>query len=141
MGQAPGGRFVLHGRRELRLSSADGFLPVSTRTWLQVVGASTLHVVDTDTLIKQDLTWSSLEHFHRLVLDCIVSNLKQTRKAEVIHLKDKAELDQRVVGMRFLAWPLCWKSRAIWPRLRPYQHSWVRSEENRFLAWCRMTRC
>ena len=85
-------------RRELRLSSADGFLPVSTRTWLQSVGASTLQVVDTTTLIRQDPTWSSLKRFHRLVLDCIVSNLKQTRRAEVKRLKDKAELDQRVVG-------------------------------------------
>jgi len=84
--------------RELRLNSADGFLPVSTRTWLQPVSASTLRVVDTTTLIRQDPTWSSLERFHRLVLDCIVSNLKQTRRAEVKRLRDKAELDQRVVG-------------------------------------------
>ena len=86
------------GRRELRLSSADGFLPVSTRTWLQSVSASTLRVVDTGLSSEQDPTWSSLEHFHRLVLNCIVSNLKQTRRAEVKRLKDKAELDQRVVG-------------------------------------------
>ncbi len=86
------------GRRELRLNSVDDFLPVSTRTWLQVVSASTLRVVDTTTLIREDPTWSSLERFHRLVLDCIVSNLRQTRGAEVKRLKDKAELDQRVVG-------------------------------------------
>ncbi len=86
------------GRRELRLNGADGFLPVSTRTWLQVVSASTLQVVDTTTLIEKDPTWSSLERFHRLVFNCIASNLKQTKRAEVKRLKDKAELDERVVG-------------------------------------------
>ena len=91
------GNSMLHGCHKLSVQDASGFLPVCKYTWLQAIEPSTLHVIDTETFVRQEKEWSALDRFHSLVQVCLDRIVGQEKKAERTHLRQKAASDQRIL--------------------------------------------
>jgi len=79
----------------------DAFFPMSNHTWLQSVSDSKLCTVDTETFIREDPSWSGLDRFHKLVVDCVKFNVTQAEQAERQRLQNKADADRLVVENAF----------------------------------------
>jgi ATP-binding cassette subfamily C protein len=85
------------GWEELPLMGDDDYLPVSEHTWLQAVGVSVFNTLDTQTFLKQKISWSCLENFHRMVLDVVIWNVERDENVERNRLKARSVFDERYV--------------------------------------------
>lgn len=95
---SPRGIARFMGWEELPLIGDDDFLPVSEYTWVQSVKANHLYALETRDLLQQPLAWTSLENFHRMMLDLINWNVERERRAERERLKTREEFDRAYVG-------------------------------------------
>jgi len=80
---------------EQLLVTGDVFTPVSSRSWLVGASPGKLSVINTETFLREDPSWSNLERFHRLAIDCVVLNKRETEKKEQERLKAKEENDRK----------------------------------------------
>lgn len=94
---------------------ANGFLPLSNRTWVESSGASTLCAITTQALISQDPAWSALDHFHRLALTCFNRAAAQAEQSERERWQRKAAADQRQVATAFAHLALVLEPKAAIP--------------------------
>jgi ATP-binding cassette subfamily C protein len=89
----PSGLARFMGWEELPLMGDDDFLPITESTWLQAVSTDTLRAVNTQTFLRQQISWSCLENFHRMALDLIIWNVERDQRIEKERLKTRAAFD------------------------------------------------
>jgi NHLM bacteriocin system ABC transporter ATP-binding protein len=84
-------------RIELVVTAGDEFFPVPQQAWVRARAASRLTVVDTDTWLRRDPDWSSLEAFHDAVLQCVIWNTDESVRAERARLRQKSAIERRAM--------------------------------------------
>jgi hypothetical protein len=82
------------GNEEFSLAVEDKLTPVSNQSWLRSAGKSKLHVINTMTLMEKDPSWSNLEEFHSLVINCLLLNKERAEREEQKRLRAKAKSAQ-----------------------------------------------
>jgi NHLM bacteriocin system ABC transporter ATP-binding protein len=79
------------------LSTGDGFVPLSYRTWLLAQDTARVRAVDTRTLIQRDKVWPAMDQFHRIALGCIKQMTIQSEHDDHARWQSRVAADQRQV--------------------------------------------
>jgi NHLM bacteriocin system ABC transporter ATP-binding protein len=75
-------------------SLLSGLQPLSRQTWLEASERSRLRLIDTEALIQEEPSWSSLDRFNELALDRVARRVAQVARAETERLRAKAEAER-----------------------------------------------
>lgn len=73
-------------------------VPISRRTWLRAAEPAHVQVLDTATVLAESPSWSCLDAFHALALNCIQASVVQTTQTETYRLHKRAQADRSVLG-------------------------------------------
>ncbi|RPI76259.1 MAG: ATP-binding cassette domain-containing protein, partial [Desulfobacteraceae bacterium] len=84
------------GRDDLFLKD-DVYFPISNKAWITTAHRSKMTVLDTEAHLAQDPSWSGLQRFHRLVLDCISVNLREEDREEKDRLARKRRIEKNLI--------------------------------------------
>lgn len=99
------GRSCFAGNEDINLSMADGFFPVTERSWIKagdegrVEAFATMDLVDED--FKFDLLWDSLEQFHQIALRYLMLNRARAESEEQLRLQKRAGSEAELLDKAF----------------------------------------
>ena len=96
------------GNSEITLIKDTGFFPLSSPAWLEAEPFSRLHALSTEAFHEADVEWQSLAAFHRIILQCLISNLRHNEQKEHERREKRMEADSLLLDTTFqkLASPL-----------------------------------
>jgi NHLM bacteriocin system ABC transporter ATP-binding protein len=102
------GKSRFAGNRALAPLNGTGRWPLSNRTWIEAIDDARISAIVTAQYLDEDPTWSSLDNFHKLVLENIAMWREKTRTADTQRLQKKLATDQASVhhAFEYLAAPL-----------------------------------
>lgn len=92
--------------------NGTGRWPLSNRSWLQAIDDVRLSAVITEQYLEEEPTWTSLDNFHKLVLENLAMWREKTQAGDAKRLQKKLATDQNSVhdAFEYLASPLTYKS-------------------------------
>ncbi len=88
-------------------------LPLTRQTWLEIETTVTMAIVDSQTYFRWDPQWTSVERFHRVVLDCLGRRALNAREVEVEQLRARERASQKSVQRALSGLATITKSSAV----------------------------
>jgi len=85
------------GLREISVTSATGWTPLSSRTWITASVRSSLEPTPTVQLLENRRLWSALQAFHELTMQCLERAKEETSRAEREQICKKWEINRRAM--------------------------------------------
>jgi ATP-binding cassette subfamily C protein len=86
------------GREEAPTGDGDLLLPVSADAWLTAAGECRLSCRETSAALAAEAGWRGLDHFHGLILRCLLRDQERENEARARRLEAKADQDRVAVA-------------------------------------------